>query len=73
MKTTTISIKCDSCKEELVEESKYPASFALKLETIDVGTNSSGVVFAITVIPPLEREHHFCGLGCLKKWVSNKT
>jgi len=69
MDKTIKSIICDGCKEEMIEHSSYPAEYGLVLSCKDFNVNKSGTVFSVIVYPIIERDHHFCGLKCLKEWV----
>ena len=62
------SITCDMCEKELIIDSSYPHSWALKLAPADYGTNTTGMQYAVMCHPAIDREHHFCGLKCLANW-----
>lgn len=70
---TTTSTTCDACGTELSIDSSYPANYGLALAAKDFGRNTSGVTFGVAMYPPLEREHHFCGLGCLGRWLNKEA
>jgi len=67
---TVVSIVCDNCGRELVIESSYPANYSLQLSAIDTNTNTTGVQFAVAVVPPINETLHFCGFSCLTKWAN---
>lgn len=64
------SIKCDECGEELIIDDMSPHNYGLSLKAEDYGTNSSSMQHLVCIYPPIEREHNFCGLGCLQKWIN---
>ena len=61
------NIECDFCKTELNKScgvTRYRLN--LSCETLlDYG----GISFDVYVLPPLEGDFHFCGLGCLREWL----
>jgi hypothetical protein len=63
-----ISILCDTCKKELVVDSQQPARYGIEVRCVDYGYNTSGIVNLSIKMPPLQDDHHFCGLACLKSW-----
>ena len=69
---TIKSIICDSCEVELLEDTPYPAKYAIELSNINVNTNSSGISYSVVVRPLLEDTLHFCGFACLKEWMEKK-
>jgi hypothetical protein len=65
--TENIKITCDSCENDIT----YTANcrgYILCLN-VEAQTPSSGIVTLMHVSPPIESRKHFCGLGCLKRWV----
>lgn len=64
-----ISKKCDNCNEELIVDSQYPTHYTLELRAVDTGTNTSGMTFAVHVMPPFTGTKHFCNKDCLKQWL----
>ena len=69
---TISSVICDDCQTELIEDSEYPHKFGLQLSVRDYGVNTSGMVYAIALQPPLDRDYHFCGINCLKNWTQRQ-
>lgn len=64
MKETKII--CDYCQNDLFDEI-HSYGYYLSLEVRRHKT--SGVVFDVMLIPPIDQDKHFCGLGCLKQWL----
>ena len=65
MKKTTIT--CDSCEKDLTTTNhQIDYYFSLNEES---KINVSGFATALHIAPPMGRNHHFCGLGCLKTWI----
>lgn len=73
MDKTQRSIICDTCEKELIVDSSYPHRYALKLSAVDYGRNSSGMVYSVAMLPPLDRDYHFCGMKCLNAWKSESS
>jgi len=63
-----IKITCDGCGEDITEAGHRP-QYRLILSQEKM-PNNTGFEYAVMVYPPLKRSMHFCGLGCLSKWVS---
>jgi hypothetical protein len=59
--------KCDNCMHDLTE-SHGITNYYLVL-SMDRSKDVSTVTYGIFIYPLLERTHHFCGFGCLKKWL----
>jgi hypothetical protein len=64
-------VTCDNCQRDLtsLEGHSSMQRLALNAEYIP---NSAGVDYGVYWVPDLERSHHFCGLGCLSKWLQEK-
>lgn len=60
---------CDNCERVLNSFSSYPAEFALRLNTLNVNTNTTGMVYAIHMEPAFKGDKHFCNNKCLKEWI----
>jgi len=69
---TKKSIICDHCDKELTTEGSRPATYVLELKAIDVNTNNTGFVYAISIKPPIEETMHFCGVNCLTRWLEER-
>ena len=69
MDKTIKSICCDGCEKEMSKETPSPADYGLVLSCKDFNTRRGGLVHSVMVYPILERDHHFCGLKCLNKWI----
>lgn len=65
----TVTITCDGCKGT-IEASNVPGYF-LGLSAYGKPL-ADGPVAALHVMPPIDRDHHFCCLACLKKWLEHK-
>lgn len=64
---------CDECGETLTVETSYPAKYSLQLDCINTGYNTSGVTYAVHIDPPFNGIKHFCGFGCLSKFIERTT
>lgn len=59
-------VTCDHCRSDLTNTGNcVDYRLVLKSESLPPRSNS---VTAMMIYPPVERPHHFCGLGCLDKW-----
>lgn len=66
MKETKIT--CDGCGKDLTTTgNSVDYRLALVNEAIPSG---GGAVTDMMVYPPIERNVHFCGMRCLKAWLS---
>ena len=66
----TLAITCDACGADLTSAGPMPAyRLSLCCEQL---THKEAVIFLVHVIPPLDREHNFCGIGCLEKWLERR-
>jgi hypothetical protein len=62
-------ITCDSCKRNI---SFTGNSIDYRLALINEKIPSrGGAVSDMYMLPLIEDNAHFCGLGCLKKWINN--
>jgi len=68
MRTTTESIRCDGCEKELIQDTGYPAVYALQLSAIDVNRSTSSFQYSVICHPPIKKSHHFCNFICLHEW-----
>ena len=64
------SILCDNCGEELITNSSYPHKYSLELRVIDTNRNTSGMQYAVAMLPPFGGLRHFCSKKCLGEWCS---
>lgn len=69
-KMITKSITCDNCGKELITDTPYPHKFALELRVIDTNRNTSGMRYAVAMLPPFDGNKHFCSKKCLGEWCS---
>ncbi len=44
----------------------------LKLSDCPLSPKGGGVVLDICIQPQLGKDHFFCGMGCLKKWLEKQ-
>lgn len=64
-----VEITCDYCKKDISETDSMPAyRIVLQCEQIPHNTD---FIYSAMVYPPIDHTMHFCGLGCLKKWLIN--
>lgn len=62
------SVTCDGCGKDITTTGNcVDYRLALVVESIPCGRN---MVTLLHVTPPLNRDHHFCGVGCLKNWIT---
>lgn len=60
-------VTCDQCDCDLTETDN---SIDYRLDLINTRIPSKGGLVTLMMIHPhLDRDHHFCGVSCLKKWV----
>lgn len=59
---------CDACGYVLTDTNEVPR-FRLHL-TAQRMEHRNLHVCAIAITPPIQRDHHFCDLKCLKSWIS---
>lgn len=67
MKNT--EVKCDGCGADITctrNSIDYRLWLTNETKPICPDTNT---VTALMIYPPLKRDFHFCGVGCLKTWV----
>ena len=65
MKETKIT--CDYCEQDLTSTGSYPM-YRLRLAAERLPHDCSAI-YDIYIIPPIENDNYFCGLGCLGKWL----
>lgn len=65
-----IKIFCDNCSNEITY-SYGCQNYCLKLSNHTM-PNYSSITCDIMIYPPIDSTKHFCGLGCLKKWLEAK-
>ena len=61
---------CDGCKDDITENLGVVDFYRLRLtcERLHPLGNTADVL----VYPPIEEDHHFCGLGCLITWTERR-
>jgi len=74
MKNTITTITCDGCGNDISpEHTTYPHKYILKICCQDVALRSErGAVYAIYMSPPIKDDLYFCGMKCIKKYVTEK-
>ena len=63
-------IKCDQCNEDLTC-SKGATKYKLTL-SCEKCPSDGPCVSLLLVLPPIERDYHFCGLKCLFLWIDEQ-
>lgn len=58
---------CDHCDDDLTL-SRGTTKFRLTLSSTHLHHNNIATI-GVYIHPPIERDYHFCGLSCLKKWL----
>jgi hypothetical protein len=65
--TMNVQVSCDGCGKDLTTTSNaVDYRLALSSESIPF---SGQVATTMMVYVPVHRTRHFCGVGCLKKWM----
>ena len=60
---------CDFCNSDLTHDHGCDAyKLTLSCERLPVNPESQ-IRYDVLICPILNCDYHFCGLGCLKKWV----
>jgi len=62
---TVRRLVCDDCGAELITNTSYPANYALELRAINVNHNTTGLVYGVATLPPIDGTKHFCDKECL--------
>jgi len=62
--------QCDNCKFDL-SISEGATKYRLDL-ICNRCPHDDSPTCDIYIIPPIDSDKHFCGLGCLKEWLQNK-
>lgn len=64
-------INCDYCDKEIKPQENTSRDY---LELTNRRYSPVGpMVLDILIYPIIERDYHFCGLGCLKKWINKES
>ena len=69
MRKTTIL--CDNCKSDLSQCGPVER-YMIELRAIPIPFVGLAVV-DVMMLPPIEEDLYFCGLGCLRNWVKNNV
>lgn len=64
-------ITCDGCGRDLSSTGNCE-DYRLALVNEQIRSRG-GVVTAMAKYPAIERDAHFCGLGCLRKWLDREV
>ena len=70
MKDEIDGVACDYCNRSIIPT--YGIDMAYLTLSESHIRNPSMACIDILFSSLLERDHHFCGLGCLKKWLEEK-
>lgn len=65
----TLKIECDSCNGDLTTTTNC-VGYRLALKTERIPT-LGGYVTLAHIAPYLDRDYHFCGVGCLTEWIKS--
>lgn len=66
----TSQVNCDACGKDITATTNC-IDWRIELSCQKLAT-LGGVVTSMCAEPELKRNHHFCGLNCLLKWVEIK-
>jgi hypothetical protein len=62
---------CDSCNKEITyDHGVNDYRILLRAERLEMGESLCRI--DIFMLPPIERDYHFCDLGCLENWLKKK-
>lgn len=72
-----VKITCDSCERDLTytgncEDYRLILSYESKLPWYYEHGETCGAVTDMGILPPINRKHVFCDMGCLEKWMDKK-
>ena len=63
------TILCDSCQKDITYRSNS-VEYRLVLKSEQKNLNSDYPVTDMWIEPDIKREHNFCDLSCLGKWIT---
>lgn len=64
-------VTCDGCGNDISSTgNSIDYRLLLKAEKLPY---RSACVTDMMIYPPIERDAHFCGIGCLRVWLDSKT
>lgn len=66
--TRSTEVRCDACGHDLTTRSNS-VDYRLVLDYESKPGYGSGVYTDMMIYPPIDREHHFCSMGCLARWI----
>ena len=65
------TVTCDNCGRDISATANcVDYRLALVVERLPA---RSDYVTSMMLYPPIDRDAHFCGLGCLTKWIGRKS
>lgn len=64
-------INCDNCSIDLSHDNGADV-YMIKLKNQQLAHGGGDMRYDIMIYPPLDRDYHFCGIECLKDFVSTK-
>lgn len=63
-----IQVLCDGCQRDITETgNSVDYRLLLIADRLPISGNT---VTDMMIYPPIKRDHHFCGLDCLKDWIT---
>lgn len=65
------SIICDNCFEDLSHSEGITLNY-LRLVN-ETAPHAGGYVIDVFMVPILDQDKIFCGLGCLKRWLDKES
>ena len=68
-------ISCDMCSTDMNDTGTSGYYIGLNVNSRPTKPFNIGEVrttYSVFIHPPLDKNYHFCGLGCLKKFLENK-
>jgi hypothetical protein len=66
----TQKVTCDHCCADITDTGNE-LGYRLNLSAERLLINCKAMaVTAMMVYPPINRDHHFCGLNCLREWLN---
>jgi len=66
-----VKVTCDGCGNDLSTRTNVE-DYRLVLHSESKPGYGSGFYTLMGISPPIDREHHFCGVGCLDHWRDHK-
>jgi len=63
---------CDCCNDDITVTGKMP-KFRFRLTAEELPSDIGGLMYAVHVPPPIDRDYHFCSMECLNSWVRDRV